>query len=477
MVVLVPRDWIALLKRMAYDALLRWKAAAKRKVLLVDGARQIGKTFLIEEFARNEYASYIKIDFLNDARAVELLGKAQDARQVVEMVSLISGKPLGDRKTLLFFDEVQKAQNIVTISKYLLEDGRFDVVMSGSMLGVELTEVKSFPVGYMTILHMYPLTFEEFCWAQNVPQTVLDSAGIGNGGPGAISDEVHGKLIDLFRLYLVIGGMPEAVQTYLDSSHDLSAVREVLNDLVRLYREDIAKYANGRSLQVKAIYDEIPQQLAKENKRFQLNSLRKQARYERFANDFAWLVGAKTALKAVNVTEPKFMLARTEEPSRFKLYAHDCGMLMSCYPTEVAADVLAGAKSVNFGAVYENFVAQELAAAGVKLRYYHNNRRGEVDFVVETNEAQVLPIEMKSGKDYKIHSALNNLLSADEFGISEAVVLSEFAAREEKKCGKVVSYLPLYSASSLTKRLNADVGAFERPSEARTSLRVDPPTW
>ena len=143
MVVLVPRDWIALLKRMAYDALLRWKAAAKRKVLLVDGARQIGKTFLIEEFARNEYASYIKIDFLNDARAVELLGKAQDARQVVEMVSLISGKPLGDRKTLLFFDEVQKAQNIVTISKYLLEDGRFDVAMSGSMLGVELTEVKN----------------------------------------------------------------------------------------------------------------------------------------------------------------------------------------------------------------------------------------------------------------------------------------------------------------------------------------------
>lgn len=329
----------------------------------------------------------------------------------------------------------------------------------------------------MTILHMYPLTFEEFCWAQNVPQTVLDSAGIGNGGPGAISDEVHGKLIDLFRLYLVIGGMPEAVQTYLDSSHDLSAVREVLNDLVRLYREDIAKYASGRSLQVKAIYDEIPQQLAKENKRFQLNSLRKQARYERFANDFAWLVGAKTALKAVNVTEPKFMLARTEEPSRFKLYAHDCGMHMSRYPIEVAADVLAGAKSVNFGAVYENFVAQELAAAGVKLRYYHNNRRGEVDFVVETNEAQVLPIEVKSGKDYKIHSALNNLLSVDEFGISEAVVLSEFAPREEKKCGKVVSYLPLYSISSLTKRLNADVGAFERPSEERTSLRADPPTW
>lgn len=466
-----------MLRRKAYRALLKWKSAAKRKVLLIDGARQIGKTCLIEEFARNEYQSFIKIDFLNDSRAVELMGSARDARQVVEMVSLISGKTLGRKKTLLFFDEVQKAQNIVTISKYLLEDGRFDIVMSGSMLGVELTEVESFPVGYLSVLHMYPLTFEEFCWAQNVPQSVLDEAGVSTAFSHGVSDEVHGKLIELFRLYLVIGGMPEAVQTYLDANHDLSAVRAVQNDLVRLYREDISKYANGRSLQVKAIYDEIPRQLAKENKRFQLNSLRKQARFERFANDFAWLVAAKSALKVVNVTEPKFMLARTEEPARFKLYAHDCGMLLSCYPVDVAASVLVGAKDVNYGAIYENFVAQELAAAGVALRYYHNNRRGEVDFLVETNDAKVVPIEVKSGKDYRVHSALSNLLSSEEFGISEAVVLSEGNADEKTKGGKTVSYMPLYALCGLAKAFDADIGAFERVGEPCISLSLDPPTW
>ncbi len=465
-----------MLKRIAYDLLLKWKEADKRKVLLVDGARQIGKTYLIEAFARDQYDDYVKVDFLNDPRAAALLGSAGSARQVIERATALLGKSLVPGKTLLFFDEVQSAQNIVTISKYLLEDSRFDVIMSGSMLGVELTKVKSFPVGYMNILHMYPLTFQEFCLAQGVPQSILDESGVSGPVPDSIPDSVHAKLIDLFRLYLVVGGMPEAVQRYKDLNYDLGAVREIQSDLVRMYREDISKYANGRALQVKAIYDELPNQLAKENKRFQLNSLRKQARFERFANDFAWLVGAKSALKVNNVTEPKYMLARTEEAARFKLYASDCGMLMSRYPVDVAADILIGAKDVNYGAIYENYVAQELCAAGVPLRYYHNNRRGEVDFLVETNAATVLPIEVKSGKDYKVHSALNNLLATEEFGISEVVVLSEDNIQEERR-GKRVRYLPLYAIGGLAKRLFAEGGPISFAAMNAKPFRVPPPQW
>ena len=329
----------------------------------------------------------------------------------------------------------------------------------------------------MDILHMYPLTFREFCWSQGASQSLLDGIKKCCQAKKPVDDGLHDKMVDLFRLYLVVGGMPEAVQKYIDAQYDLAAVREVQGSLVRLYREDISKYANDRALQVKAIYDEIPNQLAKENKRFQLKSLQKQAKFERYANDFAWLVGAKSVLKAVNVTEPKFMMARTEEPSRFKLYAHDCGMLLSRYPLGVAADVLIGAKRVNYGAVYENYVAQELSAMGVKLRYFHHSRKGEVDFIAGTEKAEVLPIEVESGKDYKIHSALNNLLSSSEYDIPRAVVFSEGNVEVGEKQGKEILYLPLYMVGILAEGLAGECGPTGRSEELSKPFRVAPPTW
>ena len=221
-----------MLERLAYDSLKRWKSSARRKVLLVDGARQTGKTYLIESFAQAEYDDYVKVDFLRDETAAELLSGAKSSTQVLERVSLLADKALRSG-TLLFFDEVQKAQNIVTLSKYLLDDGRFDIIMSGSMLGVELTNVKSFPVGYMDILHMYPLTFREFCWSQGASQSLLDGIKKCCLAKKPVDDGLHDKMVDLFRLYLVVGGMPEAVQKYIDAQYDLAAVREVQGSLVR----------------------------------------------------------------------------------------------------------------------------------------------------------------------------------------------------------------------------------------------------
>lgn len=459
-----------MLKRSAYDKLLEWKRNGSGKALLVDGARQIGKTFLVEEFGRREYKDCVKIDFLTDENARRRFGEATSAQRVIELVSLAAGHELVPGETLVFFDEVQMADKLVTFSKYLALDGRFDVVMSGSMLGVELNGVKSWPVGYLRTVDMAPLTFEEFCWSRGMTDSLWDRIVEAYEKTTPLDDALHATLVDLFRQYLVIGGMPEAVQRSLDSNGDLGAVREVQADLLRLYREDIAKYSGDRALQVKAIYDAAPSQLDKENKRFQLKSLKGGARYERFANDFAWLVGAKAALRTVNITDPKPMLARSEEQARFKLYLSDVGMLMASYPVEVAMAALSGDRAVNFGAVYENAVAQELAAAGAPLRYYHNSRKGEVDFLIETHAGNVLPIEVKSGKDYKLHTALNNLLGTEEYGIPEAVVLSEANVAVGQRKGKRVRYLPLYMAGLVAREASTP----DTSSDALEGFRLAP---
>ena len=435
-----------MLKRSAYDQLLDWKSDNHRKALLVDGPRQVGKTYLLEEFGKREYRDLVKIDFLRDEKARERFGSVTSAEKVIELVSLAVGHELVPGETLVFFDEVQKAQNLVTFSKYLVIDGRFDVAMSGSMLGVELGGVKSWPVGYLRTIDMAPLTFEEFCWARGVPISVVEQIQEGYETKKPLDGSIHSLLVDLYRQYLIIGGMPEAVQKSLDARNDLGAVRQVQVDLLALYREDISKYAGKRALQVKAIYDAMPSQLSKENKRFQLKALKDGARLERYANDFAWLVAARSALKVVNVADPRPMLARTEERERFKLYLSDVGMLFACYPAEIAMAALTGSKAVNFGAVYENAVAQELAALRSPLRYYHNSRKGEVDFLIETKKGTVLPVEVKSGKDYKLHTALNNLLGTPEYGIDEAIVLSEANVSQGRREGKPVHYLPLYMA-------------------------------
>jgi len=207
---------------------------------------------------------------------------------------------------------------------------------------------------------------------------------------------------------------------------------------------------------VKAIFDALPSQLDKENKRFELRSLMGKATYERYANDFAWLVGARAALKTPNVAEPKRPLKRTEEENRFKLYQSDVGMLLSRYPLTSAMAVVAGDASVNFGGVYENAVAQELASASAALRYHRRSGRGEVDFIGETPEGDVVPIEVKSGKSYKRHVALNNLLSSDEFDVRGAYVLSEANLSIEMRAGKPVRYVPLYMAPFVAEHLVAE---------------------
>lgn len=440
-----------MLRRKMTDKLEAWRGASENKVFILLGARQTGKTFIVRDFASRNYPSFIEVNFLESEDDAAFLSGAGSADDLLSRLSLIAEHPV-EPGTLIFFDEVQHlGEDAVTLSKFLVQDGRVHLILSGSLLGAALECISSFPVGYAHIERMYPLDFEEFCWAMGVPDSIIQQIQDCYAGKIPVEERLHERMARLFRQYIVTGGMPEAVQRFIDNRHDLGAARQCDADIIEQYRYDIVRYAPKRRLQIQTIFDNLPAQLAKENKRFMMKSVKQGTTYERLEDDFAWLTSAGVALQTHIVTEPKYPLLRTMVPEKFKLYACDCGLLLAQYPAATARKVIAGEGDANFGAVYENVIAQELAAAGFPLYYYHNNRKGEVDFLIETSEGAVIPLEIKSGKDYKLHTALNNLLGTEEYGIEHAYVLSEHNVTRGERAGKPIYYLPLYMCMCLAQ--------------------------
>ncbi len=455
------------LKRKMQDVLAHWSTADANKAFLLVGARQTGKTFTVRQFAKEHFANYVEVNFLENKDAAEILQKARNADDFVSRLSLVGAGSVVPGETLIFLDEVQEAPDLLTTVKFLVEDGHYSVVLSGSMLGTELKGYRSVPVGYVQIERMFPLDFEEFCWSQGVAENII--ADIRRAYIDRIPLDVgmHERLIGLYRYHVSVGGMPEVVQTYINSSYDMGAVRDVATQIVGQYRFDIAKYAEVRAPQIRAMYDAVPSQLDKANKRFHMDSLKKNARFDRFADDFNWLINAAVVLPAYSVAEPKRPLKRTAQSQRFKLYESDTSLLLAQYSPQTTLDVVANEPSINFGAVYENAVAQALVCQNPNLFYYYNNRKGEVDFIVERNDGSLLPIEVKSGKDYKIHMALNNLLGTEEYGIDEACVLSMGNLEKSWRQDKPVWYLPLYMTFCIA----------EETSGSLNGIHLAPPTF
>lgn len=439
-----------MLERKMLSRLKSWKEAGARKVFVLLGARQTGKTHVVRRFARESYESFVEVNFLDRKEDAAFLAEADGAQELLSRLSLIEGRSIPEG-SLIFLDEVQRiGADMVTLSKFVVEDGRFDLVISGSLLGTVLEGVTSFPVGYARVERMFPLDFQEFCWAVGVPDEILDRVREAYERKEPVSDVLHERMTKVFRQYIAVGGMPQAVQSFLDNHRALGSAREVDSEVVEQYRYDISKYAaSARRPVIQAIFDNVPSQLAKENKRFMMRSVKHGAPFDRLADDFAWLTKAGVALPAHLVSEPRYPLERTKVVEKFKLYSSDCGLLLSQYPVGAAMRVAEGSGDANFGAVYENVVAQELLASGFPLRYFHHSKRGEVDFLVETAGGSVLPIEVKSGKDYKLHTALNNLLGTAEYGIERAYVLSEHNVSAGERKGKPVHYLPLYMTMCL----------------------------
>ena len=403
-----------MLARKAYDKLLAWKQQPKKKALCILGARQTGKTTLIRQFGRQEYVHFVEVNFITDTGAAQIFAGDLDADTLITNLTAYTRQVMVPGQTLVLLDEIQACPNARTAIKFLMEDGRFDYIESGSLLGVNYKEVRSYPVGFEEIYQLYPMDFEEYARA--------------NG-----------------------------VQTYVDT-HDIAQVIARQRDILALYRLDIAQYAQGNDkLKIRAIFDSIPAQLSEKNRRFILAALDPNGRQQRYADSFQWLADAGVALPCYNVTEPQPPLRLNEKHNLFKLFQGDTGLLCAACMENVQFALLHGDLQINMGSILENVVAQELKAHGFQINYYDGKKTREIDFVLQ-NGMQVDLLEVKSGKDFKRHSALDRMRRVEGWRFGQATVLCKGNVAVEDG----VRYLPWYMTLFL--------GSYQPPKEMKYEI-------
>lgn len=409
------------------------------KALLVTGARQIGKTWLIrDEIEKSGYTKF-EVNFIDQPDMVSYLNAEMSAEDFLIKLKMIMPEDCKSHETVVFFDEIQKCPEIVTKIKFLVDEGSFKYVMSGSLLGVELKGIASAPVGYLTVLKMYPMDFEEFMMANNVSVTTLDMLNEKFKNASPVDEFVHQKLLSMFFVYLIVGGMPDAVKTYIETK-DIREVDKVQRDITTLYKEDFSQYEiEDRKLKLKSIYDIIPAELNKQNKKFVFTMLDKELKFDRYENSFLWLKDAGVALPVYNVEAPVIPLLASKSSNIFRLFSSDIGLLTSAYPAETKMELINKNGEVNNGAHFENAVAQQLTANGFTPYFCKKKNIGEMDFVIEMN-GKVVPIEVKSGKAYKSHKALDNFMNIPDYHLEKAYVFSVGNVETEG----TVTYLPIY---------------------------------
>lgn len=417
------------------------------KALLVTGARQIGKTWLIrEEIAKSGYRKF-EVNFIDQPDLVDYLNVKMSANEFLVKLKMIMPEDCKPQETVVFFDEIQKCPEIVTKIKFLVEEGSFKYVMSGSLLGVELKGITSVPVGYLTVLRMYPMDFEEFMIANNVSKTTLEMLKAKFETCQPVDEFIHQKLLSLFFIYLIVGGMPDAVKIYI-ATKDIREVDKVQRDIVALYKEDFSQYeSEDKKLKLISIYDIIPAELNKQNKKFVFTMLNKELKFDRYENSFLWLKDAGVALPVYNVEAPVIPLKASKSSNVFRLFSNDTGLLTSAYPAETKLELINKNSEVNNGAHFENAVAQQLTANGLEPYFCKKKNIGELDVLVEL-DGKVVPIEVKSGKAYKAQKSLDNFMKISDYHIEKAYVLSVANMEQE---GSVV-YLPIYMCYLLKER-------------------------
>lgn len=420
------------------DSVIERHFATTNKALLLSGARQVGKTYAIRRYAKQAGLDLLEMNFLLQPETKRIPDGAANVQELLLRISAYANRPLEPGKTLIFFDEVEEYADILTWVKALVDEGRFKYALSGSLLGLELKNVRSEPVGYMSEFQMYPLDLEEFIRNVGVTDEVLVSVHEAWKQHKPVDAYIHEKLIRLFNLYLIVGGMPAAVQTYVDTN-DLQRVLLEQQAILTLYRKDIARYDPDDKLYINDIFELIPSELNAKNKRFILKDLNEHLKFSRHENSFVWLRDADMALPTYNVEEPRVPLKLNELRNLFKLFQNDVGLLASQYVGGIQLKILQGDVNINSGAIYENAVAQELHAHGWKLRYFNSKKQGEVDFLLEQDD-EIIPLEVKSGKDYQRHLALGNVMTNEEYGIRRAIVLSNDNLSESDN----VLYAPIY---------------------------------
>ncbi len=433
-----------MLERKFTSYLTKFLTEERNKILLVNGARQIGKSYLIRYVGRKLFSHFVEINLKEDVEGDKVFADVRTTDDLYMRLSNYCPTPLGDNAdTLVFLDEIQSYPHLMTMLKFLNQESRYRFIASGSQLGVALAQTPSVPLGSVTIEQMYPLDFEEFLWATGVGKEWIANIRDCYLCRKSLDESTHNLLLKRFQYYLLVGGLPEAVNNYL-ADRNMVRVRKTHSDIHNLYRIDASQYDEEHKLKIRKIYDLIPSNLENKKKRIVYKNIEGKTgkSYSDYADEFEYLTNSGVALEVSAISNPRFPLVESEQKKLMKLYLNDVGLLTNIlYDLNVNA-VLMDIKSINLGTVYESVVAQELAAHGFKLYYYDNKKKGEVDFLIDDyDNLTALPLEIKSGKDYTEHSALTNFLQTPEYSIKNAIV---FSNEREVFSKNGVTYLPIY---------------------------------
>ena len=432
------------------------------KIILVNGARQIGKSFIIREVGRRLFPHFIEINLKADAEGEGLFRNVRSTQDFYFRLGNFSGDGLGNSSdTLVFLDEIQAYPHLLTLLKFLREEGKFRYIASGSQLGVALAETPSIPLGSIDVRQMFPLDFEEFLWAVGTDRNWLEQVREHFSRQESLTEEDHRMLMKRFKYYLLVGGLPESVNRFLED-RNLVRVRQTQHEIHELYKLDASQYDADRKLKIRRIYDLIPSLLENRKKRVIFKDIegKKGKDFMDYADEFEFLTNSGISLGVTAISNPVFPLIESEHKNLIKLYINDVGILTGLLYGLNANAVLDDQASINLGAVYESVVAQELHAHGFPLHYYDNKKRGEVDFLVDDFDTlSVLPVEVKSGKDYRIHASLDRFLSNEEYAIRRAIVFGN--EREVRTEGKLL-YMPVYYSMFL-KHPNGEQGELILP--------------
>ena len=430
-----------MLKRKIIDRLEKWYQSGHYKAPLVFGARQVGKTTSIREFAKAHYGHLIEVNFVKHPMAAKAFDGDLTTHTIITNLSAMGFGPFVEGKTLVFFDEIQECPNARTAIKFLVEEHLFDYIESGSLLGINYKPVPSYPVGYEERYDVYQLDFEEFLWAKGVSDDVIEILKKSYRQLSPVPEFIHQQISRYYREYLVVGGMPEAVQTFV-TKNDFNEVVKVQRSIMTTYRADITSYAGKMAPLVKRVFDAMPSALGKQDKRFILSDIEKGASLRKYEDPTQWLIDAGIAYYSFNTNAFELPFEATENRRLYKLYMVDTGLLCSQLLKKMQFSVMNGEIDINEGALTENFVACALAANDVALHYYDKKSKLELDFVIP-DENGITIIEVKSGAEYKRHASLNNAIASNAMKIDRCIVLS--ANNIEVDNG--IIYLPLYMAS------------------------------
>ena len=414
------------------------------KILIIDGARQIGKTYIIRHVGRKLYPNYIEINLLEDSLQQRLFENARTVDDFYLQLSMIAGDRMKEKaNTLVFLDEIQAYPHLLTLLKFLKQDDKFTYIASGSLLGVTLAKTTSIPMGSIQVKHMFPMDFEEFLIANGFNQFAIGAMRNKFKALESLDENTHARVMDLFKKYLLVGGLPDAVNTYLRDKNIVS-VREIQSEIHEYYAMDASKYDEENRLKIRKIFDMIPSNLENKKKRVVIQHIegKRGKRSTDYQDEFDYLIHAGIALEVKAISTPVFPLIESSGKNLLKLYLNDVGILTGILYKHNIRAILDDVKSINLGTVYESVVASELRAHGHSLYYYDNRSKGEVDFLIDDYDClSAVPVEVKSGKDYTVHSALNHFLSNEDYNIPKGYVLSN--ERNVTRKGKV-TYLPIY---------------------------------